>query len=394
MMSDNRGNQTASVWQDRLGSSLLLAWRNLAHDRARFAVTMVGVTVAVILISVQIGLFFGFTSTTTAIIEHSRADLWVAVKGLRNFEITMPQRERHRFSILSVPGVERAEKLLVVFAPWHKPQGGYESVLIIGFDPDGGLAGPWNVVAGDLEALRQPDTVMVDDLNVAKLGVNRIGDTAEIFNHRARLAGFTHGLRSFTTSPYVFASFANAINYASVSDEQTNYVLVKLAAGADAKAVQAEIRRRLPDVDVLSRQEFADMTSDYWMFTTGAGSAVLVSAALGLIIGMVIVAQVLYATTIDHLAEFATLRAMGAPRSFVLKIIGWQAAISAVGGHAAGIVIAMLLAKASEGGTALIIVSPAMAAALFFVTFAMCGSAALVSVKKALSIDPAMVFQR
>lgn len=380
--------------QEQLGSALLLAWRNLAHDRARFIVTMVGVTIAVVLIAVQVGLFNGFTSTTTGLIEHSRADLWVAVKGLRNFEITMPQREAHRAAVLAVPGVQRAEDLMVAFAPWHKPQGGYESVLVIGFDPNGGLVGPWNVVSGQLEDLRQQDAVFIDDLNLDKLGVSKIGDTAEIFNHRAKLVGLTHGIRSFTTSPYIFASFRNAVNYGPNKDDQTNYVLVKLAPGAEPKAVQAEIKRRLPDVDVLTRPEFATMTSDYWMFTTGAGSAVLVSAGLGLFIGMVIVAQVLYATTIDHLAEFATLRAMGAPRSFVLRIIGWQATIAAVGGHVIGITLAMLIAKGSENGTALITVTPTMAVGLFLVTYLMCGLAALVSVKKALSIDPAMVFQR
>lgn len=393
-MGDGPTAVATSIWQERLGSSLLLAWRNLAHDRSRFIVTMVGVTIAVILIAVQMGLFFGFTSTTTAIIEHSNADLWVAVKGLRNFEITMPQKERNRFTILAVPGVDRAERLLVAFAPWHKPKGGFESVLIVGFDPDGGMVGPWNLVAGDPADLRRPDTVMVDDLALGKLGVSGVGDSAEIFNHRARLVGMTHGLRSFTTSPYIFASFANAINYTNLTDEQTNYVLVRLKPDFDPQAVKAEIKRALPDSDVLTRQEFADMTSDYWMFTTGAGSAVLVSAGLGLLIGMVIVAQVLYATTIDHLPEFATLRAMGAPRSFVLKIIGWQATIAAVCGHLVGISIALLIAKGSESGTALIIVSPTMAVVLFLVTFAMCGAAALVSVKKALSIDPAMVFQR
>lgn len=379
---------------DHLGSTLLLAWRNLVHDRARFIVTMVGVSVAVILIAVQIGLFFGFTATTTAIIDHSRADLWIAVKGLRNFEITMPQQERHRFTVLAVPGVERAENLLVFFAPWHKPQGGYESVLVIGFDPDGGLMGPWNVVAGDPGDLRQADSVMIDDLNREKLGMVAGQMAAEVSNRRVRVVGFTHGLRSFTTSPYVFASFRNAIKYDELTDDETNYVVVKLTPDADVEQVRAEIKSRLPNMDVLTRQEFSDLTSHYWMFTTGAGAAVLVSAILGLLIGMVIVAQVLYATTIDHLTEFATLRAMGAPQSFILRIIGWQATISAVLGHLIGISVAMMIARSSENGTALIIVSPTMAVWLFLVTYLMCGAAALVSVRKVLSIDPAMVFQR
>jgi len=377
-----------------LPPAVLLAWRNLAYDRSRFVVTMVGIVFSVVLVAVQTGLFFGFTATTTIIIEHSGADLWVALSGLRNFEIAMPQKERHRNIVMGIPGVARAEALEVFFSAWRKPTGGNESVLVVGFDPDSGLAGPWNLVEGDAADLRLPDTVVVDVISKAKLGVARVGDQAEINGRRARVVGFTQGIRSFTASPYVFATFANAINYGNLNDRQANYIIARLADGARPEDVKQAIRERMPDVDVLTKAEFAEMTKTYWMFTTGAGTAILMSAGLGIAVGMVIVAQVLYATTVDHLTEFGTLRAMGAPQGFILRIIFWQAAITAVAGHLIGILIAMAIAHASQYGTALIIVPPDLAAALFFVTFAMCATASLVSIRKALTIDPAMVFQR
>jgi putative ABC transport system permease protein len=377
-----------------IGPAFLLAWRNLAYDRSRFVVTMIGIVFAVVLVAVQVGLFMGFTSTTTAVIEHTRADLWVALKGVRNFEITMPQRERTRHLVQSVPGVARAEALLVFFSAWRKPQGGDESVLVVGFDPNSGIAGPWAMVEGNPADLRLPDAVVIDDLNKAKLGIERIGQQAEINQHRARVVGFTHGIRSFTTSPYVFATFRNAIHYGPLTDDQTNYIIATLTPGADLQTVKAALQRRLPDADVFTRADFAKLTADYWMFSTGAGSALLLAAALGLAVGMVIVAQVLYATTVDHLTEFATLRAMGAPGGFIVRIIFWQAAISAVLGHATGITIALMLARGSTNSTALIIIPPVLAVGLFIVTFLMCAVASLVSIRKAMTIDPAIVFQR
>ncbi len=396
MASDGRQAAFPSEFTHRpdIGPAFLLAWRNLAFDRSRFAITMVGIVFAVVLTAVQIGLFFGFTATTTAVIEHTRADLWVVVHGLRNFEIAMPQLERHRNIVMEVPGIARAEALLVFFSAWQKPQGGDESVLIVGFDPNSGMAGPWNLVEGDPADLRQPDTVVVDDLNKAKLGISGIGDRVEINGHRARVVGFTHGIRSFTTSPYVFATYRNAIEYGYLRDNQAQYVIAKLAPGADPAAVKQALHRRLPSVDLMTREEFADLTETYWMFTTGAGTAILVAAALGLVVGMVIVAQVLYATTVDHLAEFGTLRAMGAPQGFILRVILWQATIAAVLGHGIGIVIAMAIAHGSQYGTALIIIPAGLAVGLFAVTFLMCASASLVSIRKAMTIDPAMVFQR
>jgi len=372
----------------------LLAWRNLAHDRSRLVVTMVGVVFAVVLIAIQIGLYLGFVESATAIITHTRADLWMVAKGTRNFEITVPIHEREAYLARSVPGVAHAEGLMVQFVPWKKPEGGDESVLLVGFDLNRGLAGPWNLVEGDLEALRRPDTVVVDRLFADKLGVRGPGDQVEINGHRARVVALTQGIRSFTTSPWVFTAARTAQEMSGFDSSQWNYVIATVAAGHDPDEVRDTLSAAIPRADVYTSQELAETTRDYWLFTTGAGASVLVSAVLGLLVGAVIVAQVLYATTVDHLSEFGTLRAMGAPRGFVYRVILSQAAISATVGHLIGIAIAMALSKGSEAGSVLILVTPQLALGLYLVTLTMCMGASIVSIRKAMTIDPAMVFQR
>lgn len=374
--------------------AVLLAWRNLTHDRARFLVTMVGVLFAVALIAIQIGLFIGFSDTTTTLIRHTRADIWVVAKGTRNFEITVPIQDRELFTAKSAAGVARAEPLMVQFVPWKKPSGGDESVILMGFDLNTGLAGPWHLAEGDLTRLREPDAVIIDRLYAAKLGIQRLGDQAEVNRHRVRVVGFTEGIRSFTTSPWIFTSFHTAQAMVRFDRTQFNYVIATLQPGADLLATRDELRARLPRADVYSSAELASMTRDYWMFTTGAGASVLISAVLGLIVGIVIVAQVLYATTLDHLTEFGTLRAMGAPRRFIHQVILSQAFISALVGHLAGSLVALLVAKASQSGMAVILIPAALAAQLFPLTLAMCVAASLISIHKAMTIDPAMVFQR
>ena len=372
----------------------LLAWRNLAHDRSRLVVTMVGVVFAVVLIAIQIGLYLGFVESATTIITHTRADLWMVAKGTRNFEITVPIHEREAYLARSVPGVAHAEGLMVQFVPWKKPEGGDESVLLVGFDLNRGLAGPWNLVEGDLEALRRPDTVVVDRLFADKLGVRGPGDQVEINGHRARVVALTQGIRSFTTSPWVFTAARTAQEMGGFDSSQWNYVIATVAAGHDPDEVRDTLSAAIPRADVYTSQELAETTRDYWLFTTGAGASVLVSAVLGLLVGAVIVAQVLYATTVDHLSEFGTLRAMGAPRGFVYRVILSQAAISATVGHLIGIAIAMALSKGSEAGSVLILVTPQLALGLYLVTLTMCMGASIVSIRKAMTIDPAMVFQR
>jgi putative ABC transport system permease protein len=373
----------------------ILAWRNLAHDRSRFIVTMVGIVFAVVLIAAQLGLYFGFVSSATTIIRHTRADLWIVAKGTRNFEITVPIQEREIYAARSVPGVAHTQGLIVQFVPWKKPAGGDESIILVGFDLNRGLAGPWNLVEGELESLRRPDSVAIDRLFADKLGADGgVGTQVEINQRRARVVALTQGIRSFTTSPWVFTSARTAQKIAGFDAAQWNYVLVTLAPGFDTMQVRDSLRAALPRADVYTTDELANTTRDYWLLTTGAGASVLVSALLGLLVGSVIVAQVLYATTVDHLTEFGTLRAMGAPRGFVYRVILSQAVISATIGHLVGISIAMAVSKASETGNVLILVSPGLAAGLYLVTLTMCIGASFVSIRKAMTIDPAMVFQR
>jgi len=168
---------------------------------------------------------------------------------------------------------------------------------------------------------------------------------------------------------------------------------VKIAPGADVEQVRREILSRVKDVDAFTTREFSEMTEHYWMFTTGAGVAVLLAAALGLFVGFVVVTQTIYATTMDHIREFGTLKAMGAPNSYVYKVIVQQAAIAAVMGYALGITVSAFVVRGSQHGGASILMPWPLAVAIFFVTLVMCVGAALVSIHKVTHLDPAMVFK-
>jgi putative ABC transport system permease protein len=370
-----------------------LAQRNLFHDKVRLTVTLTGIVFSVVLIVVQLGLFLGFTSATSNLIDHSGADLWITSKNVPYVEQGVAFSERKLNQVRAVPGVADAQKIIAHWTQWKRHDGGQESVQIVGINVDDPLERPWNLVAGSVEDLKSPDAVILDDLYKQKLGVTRIGEVFEIGGYRARVVGFTHGIRSFTTSPYVFTSFKNAQDYTATREDQTLFILVKVAPGADVQQVRRDVLDHVKDVDVFTTAQFSRMTTFYWMFTTGAGVAVLIAAVLGLVVGFVVVAQTIYATTMDHIREYGTLKAMGAPNSYVYKVIMKQAAISAVIGYVLGMGVSVFVVHGSEKGGAAILMPPSMAAGMFFVTLLMCVGAALVSINKVTRIDPAMVFK-
>lgn len=370
-----------------------LARRNLLYDRVRLAVTLTGIVFAVVLIVVEAGLFLGFTVTTSNIIDNSGVDLWVASKGVPYIELGVPFSERKLYQVKAVPGVQDAEKFILRWTQWKRADGRTESVQIVGLNPDKPLGGPWNLVEGAIADLKKPDAIIIDEVYKKKLGVERTGQVFEINGRRARIVGFTRGIRAFTTAPHVFTSFKNAQDYTSLPADRTIYVLVKVAPGTDLARVRGDIVTRVKDVDAFTSAEFSRMTRFYWMFTTGAGVAVLLAAILGLIVGFVVVAQTIYATTMDHLREYGTLKAMGAPNGYVYRVIMEQASISAVIGYALGMFVSFFVVRASQHGGAAILLPWPMAVGIFFVTVFMCMGAALVSIQKVTRLDPAMVFK-
>jgi putative ABC transport system permease protein len=370
-----------------------LAQRNLMHDKVRLAVTLTGIVFAVVLIVVEMGLFLGFTVTTSSIIDKSNVDFWIVSKHTPYIEQGAAFSERKLYQVLATPGVALADKYIVRFAEWKTPEGSEQSVQVVGFNPYSKIGGPWNVVQGNVEDLKTPDSVIIDELYAKKLGVTHVGQIFEIYGRRTRVVGFTRGIRAFTTTPYVFTSFKNGQDFARLDQDQTLFILVKAKPGAVLKALQRDLQSRLRDVDVLTTQEFSNMTRFYWMFTTGAGVAVLIAAVLGLVVGVVVVAQTIYATTMDHIREYGTLKAMGAPNSYIYRVIITQAAIAAVVGYALAMFVSIFVVRASQSGGAAILLPLPMVVALFFLTLVMCATAAVVSIKKVTSLDPAMVFR-
>lgn len=363
------------------------------HDKVRLTVTLVGIIFSVVLSSIQLGLFVGFQRATSDILYYSNADLWITSANVTHAEDGVSFSEKKLYKVLTSPDVERVEKQIVQFANWKKPNGADTGVLLVGADLDGKMGVPFKIVEGNLEDLRQPDAVMVEELYKEKLGVSKIGERVEIGGYRAKIVGFTRGVRSFTTSPPVFTTFKNAQNFFGIPEDQTLYLVVKAKENVDLQKLKMDLKQRVSDVDVYTRSEWTSKQRNYWMFGTGAGITVLIAAFLGLLVGVVVVAQTIYSATVDHIREYGTLKAMGASNFYLYKVIITQAFLSGLVGYIIGMSIALFVSYISLKGTTGIILPLELIAGLFGLTMLMCVGASVVSINKVTRIDPAMVFK-
>ena len=373
-----------------------LARKLLLHDRLRFAVAIAGVSVSVMLVLVQVGLYFGFMDTASSLIDASRADIWVGKKSNESFEFATPFDERAVYKVRSVPGVARAERVLMSFAQLKLADGGDLGVQVVGIETTTGrapLLGPWNVVEGDARRLAEAGAISLDRSEYAKLKIDRVGHRTEISGVRSEVVAMTSGIRSFTTSPIVFADLRTARSFLpQLGEEPVTYVLVDVEDGADALEVKARINA-LPHLAAYTRAEMSGRTRSYWSERTGVGAGFFTTAVLGIIVGFVVVGQILYSGTLQYLREYGTLKAMGAKNGAVVRVILSQAMISAVAGFVVGAPLAMAMRAAMKGANLSVALFPELYAATAAITLVMCSLAALLSIVKVLRLDPAAVFK-
>ncbi|MEL6621784.1 MAG: ABC transporter permease [Pseudomonadota bacterium] len=373
---------------------LTLAIRNLFHDRMRLIVTVVGILFSIVLVAVQSGLYVGASKMIIAMIEKADGDLWITAYGAKSFEESGVLSGRERYAALATPGVVSATPVIAAFNRWTKKSGGRQLCVIVGFDETEGDLQPWNIVDGSIETIKLPDGVAVDRTYFENLDVDGIGDNGEIEGERVRVTALTHGIRSFTTTPYIFTTLTRARQILGMPSGSASYFVVKLAPGADRDAIQKSLQAQLTDVEVLTDDEFRGRSLEHWLFGTGAGFSLIGGALLGILVGTVIVAQTLYSSTKDHINEFATLRALGSSSGYIHKVILMQAGLSAVIGYALGMAISMAVIYASRDSALPIIMTPTLAAGLFVLTIVMCAVSAISAIVKVTRIDPAMVFAR
>ena len=369
-----------------------IARKNLLHDKTRFIITLIGVTFSVVLVFSQFGIYLGFMRNASIIIDNTPVDIWITSKNSANFDFPLPFPEEKLNRVKNVPGVAWADRLILMWMNFKKQDGGSENIELIGFNPETGIGGPWSLKEGSIQALKAGKGIIVDESAFGKLGALRLGDYVEINEQRVRVVGITKGIRGFTTAPYVFTTYRTAQELDPWVAERTVFILARVTPGYDHDDVVANLRQ-IRDVDVFRAGAYSWKTRMYWTLETGIGVGFGLTAVMAIVVGMVIVSQTIYTATVEHLREFGTLKAIGATNWQVYGIIVKQALINAVLGYVAGLTITLLTMRLIES-TGLAVVIPAeLMVAIFFLTMLMCLAAAIISVRKALNIDPLVVFR-
>ncbi len=374
-------------------SVLRVALRMLWQNRVRGCLSLLGVGVAFLLAGAQTGLMVGWMETVSAIPRHAGGDLWVAARKTPSFDFGQPIPRALVHVARSVEGVEWAEGMFIAWHVWQRSDGEQPNVQMVGLD-EARKGGPWDMREGRIEALDQPHAVIVDRLYEQQLGADSVGNEVEIYGRRARIVGKSFGVRTFTTSPFVFADLDEALKYdLRFRDDEISYVIVGCRPGSNKSAVKAGLERLMPDQEIMTRGEMIRRTVAYWMLETGVGVSVVITALLGLVVGVVIMSQTLYAVTLENLHHYAALMAMGFSRGRLILMVLSQALCVAGGGILIGLAILLPVSLISDATPVVVRTNPHVLLVLAVGTIGSCAAAAFLSIRPVLRVDPVSVFQ-
>ncbi|MGY0794406.1 hypothetical protein ACW7BJ_34085 [Azospirillum argentinense] len=176
----------------------------------------------------------------------------------------------------------------------------------------GALRGLEGIAEDTLAVLSNPETVLVDQADAAKLGAT-IGGTAEIAGKRVTVGGFVRGFLS-NLMPLVFASAESLrrIN-ADWTSSGPPYFLLKL----DPRFAVEQVRRELEAAGgmqtygVATPEDLTRTSALFWLEESGAGTSFGFSMLLALLVGVGVTGQTLRGAVIASLKEYAALRALG-----------------------------------------------------------------------------------
>jgi putative ABC transport system permease protein len=373
-----------------------IAWNNLKHDQVRFLTAVVGVSFAITLITVQGSIFLGAIDSSALLVRTCAADLWIVRTGALNADFSLPIPERRMYQALGVPGVARAGRMIMGFAIYSFPNGRQEPVLVVGQDDNYDWLGLEQYRDRSILSSRY---VLLDRREESRFGdIGRramVGDRAEINGHRAEVAGIVTGRSSFISMPYVFCGYQAALNFTSIHEGQTTFVLVQCVPGADIAGVQRNLQERMANVEVLTSAQFAQRSWKYWILGTGMGMAIGLSAGLAFVVGAVIVGQTVFTSVLARLREYATLKAVGFRNRFVIGLVSLQCLAVVAVGYPLAVVATLLYARyAGRGGSAVVMkVTPQLLAVMIPTALVMCGAASIFALGKALRVAPAKVFR-
>ena len=380
-----------------------IALKMLMGDRGKYLGIVMGLTFASLIMTQQPAIFVGLMMRSYSFItDVGLPDIWVMDPKVQFIDDVKPMQDMKLYRVRGIEGVEWAMPLYKGLIKARLANGNFQTCNVIGLDDATLVGGPARMLEGRVEDLRRSDAVIVDlDGAREKLGLPgpdgkpiplKVGDTLELNDRRAIVVGIAKTTRTFQSQPVVYTTYNRAMLYAPRERKLLSFILVKAKPGEDPQVLTERIRRST-GLAAYTQAEFQKLTYDYFMENTGIPINFGISVTLGFIVGAAIAGQTFYSFTMENLRQFGLLKAMGTSNWTLLRMILLQATVVGSIGYGLGVGLTSLFGWAMRNSILAfnfpweLLVFSGLGVTLI------CIFAALISIRKVIALEPAVVFK-
>ncbi|HEY4309221.1 MAG TPA: ABC transporter permease DevC [Pirellulales bacterium] len=377
-----------------------LAWKNLVHQPRRLIVAVCGIGFAVVLMFMQLGFRNALFDSTVALHRLLDADLVLTSTARYTLSVKETFSRRRLAQALGCPKIAAAWPLYIETGQsiWKNPETGQgHPIRVLAFDPRDPVL---PIDAAAAAELQMPGTLLLDRRSKEDYGTPQIGDKIELADHVTRIVGTFDLGTDFANDGNVIMSSDQYRSYFSIPGSRHDKLaevdvgLLKVKPGVAVTDALHELQATLPeDVSVMTGQQFVDQELTFWRRSTPIGFIFGLGTVMGFIVGVVICYQILYSDVDDHMAEFATLKAMGYQNNYFVALVLQESLWLSLFGFAPGVLVATLLYTSLGHLTGLLLnLTASRVIGVLLMTIAMCIVSGCLALRRVFQADPAELF--
>lgn len=375
-----------------------LALKMLLGDRAKYIMLISGLTFASLLMTEQAGIFCGIMQWCGSTLDNVGAPIWVVDPMVEHVNDTEAMRDTDINRVRSVEGVAWAAPFYQGNLRTRMRDGSFKFVQLLGIDSTTFAGAPTEIVAGRLEDLRLPNTVIIDEYGTKKLSRDpahpiKVGDVFEINDREARVVGICKARMSFSGNPYLYTTYDQAMLYAPNQRKMLSCVLAAPKPGESPAAVARRISTAT-GLKACTKSEFFWFSVWWYIKNTGIPVAFGATVLLGFIVGVAISSQTFYSFVLENLRNLGALKAMGASDKVLARMVMLQTLTVGLIGYGCGVGLATLFGVIvlKKGMPPYFMPWQLPAITLVAILF-ICWLAASLGIRKIRSLEPAVVFR-
>ncbi|MCE5317138.1 MAG: FtsX-like permease family protein [Parachlamydia sp.] len=369
------------------------ALRLFLHNRPASAGAILGVIAIVFLVGIQLAILFGVIEIISNEITHSGADYWVVTPKTTNLDFSNQLPVSYIDRITALKEIDYARPYLNTTGLVRNRDGRYELAITTGVKVPQMTGGPWTFVKGSPASLLDPFGFTMDNTTLEDKETPLFGQLVDVQNRLFRLTAITKHIRCFRGN-VGYMSEANARRLFHLNPAFCNAIMVKFKTGALTGANrQNQLQALFPYAKVMTNREIAGQTVRYYLFATGIGGSIFMSAGLSAGIGLVIIGLTLYNNILSYERDIAILRVLGARRKDIFLILLYQVLIVSTIGLLIGFFFLAITLQLTFATRIPVNLPFWFGPVHVCSTILLCLVGSLFAMRHALKIDPATVFR-